>query len=92
MKSVLDSAVHVAVSGLSWVLCMTSTKSLGSIIFSRSMAFANSGAMSPAEKAAMPHPILVTRKVYCGCSAANRMNWSTYGLMASVPPCMVGIA
>ena len=31
-------------------------------------------------------------QVYCGCSAANRMNWSTYGLMASVLPCMVGIA
>lgn len=92
MKAALASAVHDAVSCVPMVFCMTSTKSFGSMMLSMSIAFANRGAISAGEKAAMPHPTLVTRNVYSRCAAANWMNWSTYGLMASVPPCIVGIA
>jgi len=49
------------------------------------------GAISESWNPAMPHPTRVTRKVSSGRERANSMNSSTYGLISSMPPCMVGI-
>ena len=62
------------------------------MMFVISSASLKRGAISSSRNPAMPQPIRVTRNVSRLCSLAKQMNSSTYGLMVTTPPCMVGIA
>ena len=55
----------------------TSTKSLGRMTFSWSMASWNKGAISSGVNAAIPQPMRVTRNLRSGCCWAKAMNSST---------------
>ena len=75
---------------LSYII--TLMKVMGKLTFLINNALLNKGAILFGENPAIPQPIGVTRKCSSGCAVAYSMNWSTYGLMVSTGPCMVGIA
>ncbi len=56
------------------------------------MARENSGVISCGVNPAMQQPISVTKNTSSLCFLANSIKSSTYGLMVSASPCMVGMA